>query len=218
MIHQDDSAAERLDILLNRTSAFHEAALKHIAQLTPFSSIRSKVAFDSGLVALEHASSALLLNIKGFHTSALTIMRPQYESMLRGLWLLHAAEDSWITKLAQPLTVENAQRANTIPMVVEMLDALEKSHTSPTQIVAQLQEYKDLTWKPLSSFTHGGFHPISRAQSGYPLTQVFDMQRNSNGIFSLTIQLLTVLTGFPDTVLPVRAFHEEFKDCLTISH
>ncbi len=215
MNDQNELVAENLKILFNRTLAFHNTALKHIAEFTPFSSTRSKVAFDAGQVAIEHASSALLLNSQGFNTSALTLMRPQYESMLRGLWLLHAAEESWITKLAQPLTTENAQRANTIPMLVDMLDALEKSQTSPKQIVAQLQEYKNLTWKPLSSFTHGGFHPISRAQSGYPLKQVFDMQRNSNGIFLLTMQLLTVLTGFPDAMHPVRAIHEEYKDCFT---
>jgi len=143
-------------------------------------------------------------------------MRPQYESLVRGIWLLHAANDSWVEKLSEPLTVETAKRANEGPMLADMLKGLEASSTAPQAIVGQLKEYRDVIWKVLNSYVHGGLHPLARTATGYPAQLSYDVVRNSNAIVALTTQLLSILTGNPRQMEPVRKLHVDFADCLPI--
>ena len=59
----------------------------------------------------------LVLTEQGLFPSAYSLMRPQYESLVRGFWLLYSASDGWVEKLGEELTLENAKRANEGPML-----------------------------------------------------------------------------------------------------
>jgi hypothetical protein len=143
-------------------------------------------------------------------------MRPQYESLVRGIWILHTASDTWVEKLSEPLTMESAKRANEGLMLAEMLKELEKSNTAPAQIVEQLKQYRDVTWKAMNSYAHGGLHPLSRMLDGYPTQLTYDVVRNSNAIVALATQLISILSGDPRNMEHVRRFHVEYSDCLPI--
>ena len=147
---------------------------------------------------------------------AYSLMRPQYESLVRGIWLLHAASDSWVEKLGEPLTLDTAKRANEGLMLAEMLEELEKSSTAPRPIVDQLKEYRDVTWKALNSYAHGGLHPLSRTLACYPAQLTYDVVRNSNAVVALATQLVSILSGDPRNMEPVRKFHVEYSNCLPI--
>jgi hypothetical protein len=97
-------ADERLNALLNRTARFVEAIHAHVATLTPAASARAQVAFQAGLLSLEHGAAAFALIEQHFLPSAYTLMRPQYECLVRGVWLVHAASETWVDKLGEPLT------------------------------------------------------------------------------------------------------------------
>lgn len=87
---------EKLTTLLERTAAFHAAVQAHVSALIPFDDSRSIVAFQAGLLSMEHAVAAFaLINIE-LLPSAYALMRPQYESLVRGIWLLHGASDTWV--------------------------------------------------------------------------------------------------------------------------
>ncbi|MDI1270542.1 MAG: hypothetical protein PSV40_15750 [Polaromonas sp.] len=207
---------EELNALLERTGAFQEAVHAHVNNLIPVEERRYLVAFQAGLLSLEHATGALVLIGQGLFPPAYSLMRPQYESLVRGIWLLHAASDSWVEKLGEPLTLENAKRANEGLMLAEMLKELEKSSTAPGPIVEQLKEYRDVTWKALNSYAHGGLHPLSRTLAGYPAQLTYDVVRNSNAVVALATQLVSILSGDPRNMEPVRRFHVEYSDCLPI--
>jgi hypothetical protein len=207
---------EELTALLERTGAFQEAVHAHVNNLIPVEERRYLVAFQAGLLSLEHATGALVLIGQGLFPPAYSLMRPQYESLVRGIWLLHAASDSWVEKLGEPLTLENAKRANEGLMLAEMLKELEKSSTAPGPIVGQLKEYRDVTWKALNSYAHGGLHPLSRTLAGYPAQLTYDVVRNSNAVVALATQLVSILSGDPRNMEPVRKFHVEYSDCLPI--
>ena len=209
---------EKLTALLDRTAAFHEAMRTHASDLIPFEDSRSIVAFQAGLLSLEHATGAFALISIDLMPSAYALMRPQYESLVRGIWLLYAASDTWVEKLGEPLTMETAKRANEGPMLAEMLKGLEASSTAPQSIVGQLKEYRDITWKALNSYAHGGLHPLARTAIGYPAQLSYDVVRNSNAIAALTTQLLSILTGNPLQMEPIRRLHVEFADCLPIGN
>lgn len=83
--------------------------------------------------------------------SAIALLRPQYESLVRGIWLLYAASDNWVEKLSEPLTMESAKRANEGLRLAEMLNQLESHTAMPKLIMESLLDYKDTAWKPFTS-------------------------------------------------------------------
>ena len=207
---------EKLVQLIERTAVFHERVQQHVQTLTPYPEVRFITAFQSGLLSLEHAVSALILFEQGLFSSAIALTRPQFESLVRGVWLLHAASENWVTKLSEPLTMESAKRANEGEGLAEMLKQLEANPDAPAGIVAQLREFKEVAWKAMSSYTHGGLHPLSRTMSGYPAQLIYDVIRNANAVVALTAQLLAILSGNPENMAPVRQMHTDFMDILPI--
>jgi hypothetical protein len=112
-----------------------------------------------------------------------------------------------------PLTVETAKRGDDLPMLSDMLKRLGMAPDAPKHVVAQLNAYKEITWKALNSFTHGGIHPLSKFVTGYPPKLVFDSLCNSNGNFMMTAQMLCILTGVPENQTRWRKLIDEFSDC-----
>ena len=207
---------EKLLQLIERTAVFHERVQQHVQTLTPYPEVRFITAFQSGLLSLEHAISALVLFEQGLFSSAIALTRPQFESLVRGIWLLHAASENWVTKLSEPLTMESAKRANEGEGLAEMLKQLEANPDAPAGIVAQLREFKEVAWKAMSSYTHGGLHPLSRTMNGYPAQLIYDVIRNGNAVVALSAQLLAILSGNPQNMAPVRQMHTDFMDILPI--
>jgi hypothetical protein len=142
---------EQLSSLLDRTAEFVKALHAHVATLSPAVSARARVAFQAGLLSLEHGTAAFALIEQTFLPSAFTLMRPQYECLVRGVWLVHAASETWVEKLGEPLSVQSAKRANEGPMLAEMLKELEAAPDSPKAIVAQLKEFRDAAWKGMAA-------------------------------------------------------------------
>ncbi|MCC6071748.1 DUF6988 family protein [Massilia sp. GCM10020059] len=207
---------EKVHAFLERTNHFHQVVDSHIVGLTPADGTRYSIAFQAALLSLEHASACVVLIRSGLFPSAFALMRTQYESLVRGIWLLHAASEMWVDKLSEPLTLENAKRANEGLGLADMLKQLEISPNSPKSIVEQLKDYKDASWKAMNSYTHGGLHPLSRMITGYPVQLTFDVIRNSNAIVALAGQLASILTGDPRKMGPLRSIHADFADCLPI--
>lgn len=145
-------------------------------------------------------------------------MRPQFESLVRGIWLAYAASDLWVEKLSQPLTIAAQKQANEGLMLADMLKQLEASTDAPAGIVGQLKEFRDVSWKALNSYNHGGIHALSKNVNGYSPKLVYDALRNSNAVMALTAQLLAIMTGDGTNMVPVRRIHVDFADCFPIIH
>lgn len=206
----------QLETLIERSCELHEAVHAHVSTLEPYPELRYELARDSGLLSLEHGSGFLLLVSQELHNAAFALLRPQFEALVRGFWLAYAASDAWVEKFARPLTHATAHTADDAPMLAEMLKRLKASERSQKQIVAQLEEYRDVTWKALNSFNHGGLHPLSKFVTGYSPKLTYDSLRNSNAVLALGLQLITVMSGDPDAMGEVRRIHVDYADCLPI--
>lgn len=198
---------------LERSQELHQAVHRLIGNFEHPSGLRSELAFQCGLLSLEHALAAMLLMTNELPATALAQFRPQYESLVRGVWLMYAATDSQVEKLALPLTEETAKRGDDLPMLADMLKQLEKAEQAPRHIVIQLKGYKDTTWKALNSYAHGGMHPLSRYVTGYPPQLLHDSLCNSNGVLMIATQLLSVLTDNPEHQIQWRRLVYEYADC-----
>ena len=54
--------------------------------------------------------------------------------------------------------------------------------------------------------------------AGYKPRSVYNALRNCNGIAAINMQMLSILTGVKDAMIPVRDLHQHFIDCLPIIH
>jgi hypothetical protein len=164
---------------------------------------------------LEHAFGAYLLLTQDLYGPGFSLHRPQFETLVRGVWLLHAATDTWVEKLSQPLTVKSAKKADQTPMLRDMLEQLGKSD-APAHLVQQLAQFRDVTWKALNSFAHGGIHPIARTIEGYPPELAIDAIRNSNALVTIAAQLVLIVSCESPDMEPIRQLVSEFGDCIPI--
>ena len=207
---------QEFDLFLGRVADFHQTVAENVAELDPHPEPRYGLAFQSALLSIEHGSAAYVLIASRFHAPAYSLLRTQFETLVRGIWLMYAASDSWVEKLNQPLTVESAESTKDALMLDKMLKGLRGSEPAPQALLDQLEACRDVIWKALNSYTHGGFHPLARLETGYPLQLSYDVLRNSNAIVALASQLAAIVTGDPKNMIPVRKLHIEFADCLPI--
>ncbi|MCO5401515.1 DUF6988 family protein [Ralstonia soli] len=206
---------EKLSATLDRTAQLHEAVAAHVDRIIPCPEKRFVVSFQAGILSLEHAMGALVLIDNGLFASGIALVRPQFETLVRGIWLLYGATEEWVDKLSEPLTVNSARQANEGPSLSEMLKKLDSSKVQP-QLVDQLKQFHEVAWKALCSYTHGGIHPLSRTLTGYPAPLATDALRNSNALVSITAQLVSILSGDPENMHPIRKLYVDFADCLPL--
>ncbi|MFN7881462.1 MAG: DUF6988 family protein [bacterium] len=206
--------SEKYTTYLSRTAQLHKAVARHRDSLEIQNHPRVILSFKSGCLSLELAAGTLRLAQDGNVSSAMALIRPQFESVVRGMWLLYSASDDWIAKLSQPLTVEAAKEGNKAPMLKQMLEDLSKQTDARLRfMVRQLQEFQELGKVVLNSFTHGGMVPLARIGDTYPEWMVMNAMQNSNGVVAISAQLLSVLTADERNMVPVRKLYDDFQDC-----
>jgi len=147
----------------------------------------------------------------GLYTSAAALLRVQYEALVRALWALYVATDAQVELLIAELTQETEKRNSRIPMLSEMLTAIENK--APHAPVAMLKEFKHYSWKPLSSFVHGGIHAVNRHSNGFPVLLVQNFILHSNGLLCIAANLALILSGAPPAGL-LPKIQAQFRDCL----
>ncbi|WP_235206014.1 DUF6988 family protein [Pseudomonas syringae] len=201
-----------MDDFLNRSDELHVEILGLLDGVPAYPGIRHEVALVACGMALEHALSLRLLVRAECYTSALSMMRLQYEALTRSVWLLYAATDLQVETLASPLTVDAEHAAKKMPVFAAMLDQIVK--TAPDQASRMLLNFKETNYHAMNSFVHSGIHPLRRHAEGYPVQLVQDVLRNSNGLNVMTLQVGVILTGDPSFNGVIRAVQEEFHQIL----
>lgn len=163
-------------------------------------------------LGFEHAQSLKYLTAAGLCTSAAALLRVQYESLVRAIWMHHCATDNEVELMLAELTYENAKQASKIPMLSRMLAEIEEN--APHVPVASLNEFKHYSWRPLSSYVHGGIHAVNRHGRGFPMELALMQIRHSNGLLAIAGNLLLIIAGVPAEAGVMTGVYKEFADCL----
>jgi hypothetical protein len=150
-----------------------------------------------------------VLVAQGLPTAACSLLRLQHEALTRAVWLLYAATDLAVDKLAAPLSKETEAAANKLPMLADMLKQL-ADKPAAAQPLLGLQAFKDNNAAALNSFVHGGIHALHRHASGFPEPLVIGALRNCNGLLLMTGMMLAVLAGSQPMVRRVSRLQVEF--------
>lgn len=199
-----DHLLARSAVLENRLAAF--LALPLVSDTSRLTATRALAS-----LGFEHAQSLKHLVAAGLCTSAAALLRIQYESLVRALWVLYVATDSQAELMLAELNHATAKQASKIPMLSQMLEAIEEK--APHAPVAQLKEFKHYSWRPLSSFVHGGIHAVSRHGQGFPLQLILMKVRQSNGLLGIAGNLLLIIAGVPPEAGVMEGIYAEFQDC-----
>lgn len=162
-------------------------------------------------VSFEHAESLRVLISTGNFTSSLGVLRMQYEALVKAIWALYAASENSIAKLQTNLNAESAKLADKIPHLSEILVQLEGK--APAQALGPLNEFKEYSWKPLSSYIHGGIHAITRHGKGYPTELLSQAVKSSNGLQVMTGMMLVILSGDSRQHGRISRIQQRFADC-----
>ena len=168
------------------------------------------------MVAMEHAIALRTLMALRLPTSAVSLMRLQFEALTRAMWLLYAASDTAIDKLLAPLTLQSEQAAKNLPGASEMIEQIGRraGQGVPPAAHQMLSHFKDVSWHAMNSFVHGGIHPLRRNAEGFPVHLALQVLRNSNGLSTMTGMTMAVLTGDEAVAKPVSKIQPAFADCL----
>lgn len=163
-------------------------------------------------MSLEHWSATLQLLQSALLPSAVTVHRAQFEALLRSIWILYAATDQQIDKLASELNLETEQAAKNLPQVAVMLTALEKN--GPPQAFEALTRFKDNSWKALNSYAHAGIHPIRRHADGYPIPILESIAKNANGLAVVAAMQASVLSGAQPLQREILDLASKYPECM----
>lgn len=173
---------------------------------------RIRVSHVACSMSVEHWEATCTLLTEGYLPSALVIHRAQYESLVRSVWLLHAASDEQIGKLSVELNLESEQAAKNLPSISDMMKAL--SIKVPPQAFDALQQFKENSWNALNSYAHAGIHPLRRHEQGYPPMLMDNIVRNANGLVIIAAMQAASLTGNQMLMKEIHSWQFEYKACL----
>ena len=212
---------KKLETLLPCCFEMYDFMADHVEQLQHLGAIpelKWQIAFQSGILSFEHGLSSLKLISDGFTASGFALMRPQYESLIRGFWLMYADTEVWINKLSTAGNIgPNEIKKLETPLIGEMLKALGSSD-APKHIISQLNDFRSINNSAFNSFTHSGLASLVGNGVGYEPKVIYDSLRNCNAVAAINMQMLSILTGHEEAMEPVRKMHHHFEDCLPIIH
>lgn len=211
-----DTAADPLTTMLRRSDALQEALLQILDGTSFDASPRGAAAYGMCTVALEHGLGLRSLMERGLATSAVGLLRLQFEALTRAMWLHYAASDLALQKLSAPLTPQSELAAKNLPSASEMIEQIGKrvGTNVPGAAHQMLVQFKDVSWHAMNSFVHGGIHPLRRQSEGFPVHLALQIVRNSNGLLTMNGMKLAVLTGDSVATTAMRHIQPAFADCL----
>ncbi len=163
-------------------------------------------------MSLEHWAATLSLLQSALLPSAITVHRAQFEALLRSIWVLYAATDQQIEKLSSELSQETEQAAKNLPMVADMMAAVEKA--GPPQAHDALLRFKENSWRALNSYAHAGIHPIRRHAEGYPVALIESIAKNANGLAVVAAMQAAVLSGLQPLQRQILDLAAKYPECM----
>src|SRR5690606_8896961 len=104
-------------------------------------------------LSIEHLHGLRTLAETGLYASALALLRPLYESYIRGAWILKCADGE------QASSAINADRFPKVGRMVEAISTLVPGFEL-------LEDTHSTVWGPLNDFTHGGATQIKARVRG----------------------------------------------------
>jgi len=205
----------RLQSLFDRSSEFEAAIAACFPANDPnvaYDDPRYERSWSACTISIQHAQMLRVAFLGAAPVSATALLRLQFEALLRGAWLCHAATPEQVERLTRTLDVEAEQAAKRLPGPQEMLAAVEKK--APLGLSAPLAEFNLYHRHALNSFVHSGIHALHRTSDGFPLELALKIMTFSNALSHMAYRMLASLLGSQALLDAVTSLYRDFPDCL----
>jgi hypothetical protein len=148
------------------------------------------------------------------YTTAVSLLRLQYEAVTRAIWTHFAAKESFLAKYAAPSDIKKLPPD--FPTINEMIEQISNGPVKgPGEM---LSSFKKVTWSGMNSFVHNGFLPIERFLNGYPEGLLIQIVESSNALNIMVAMVLARMSGELALVSLVKQLQLDYKDCLPTLH
>lgn len=173
-------------------------------------SSRSMVSMAFCRAALEHAVAQRLLIEAGLSGTALSLVRLQFESLVRAAWVLHAAKEEWLEKFISPVPSGDTSEAQMGPPIPAMVDAIEAAAGASAKELRRMHG----TIKVMHSFVHGGVHLVAHALRGYPDEKLVAVMQNRNLMSLMLANVIVICSQEPRLVGSVQRLAAVHSACM----
>lgn len=183
---------------VSRSAEYHSAVAESMTRCAPRDHPRVMSAYQCALMSLEHTAGTVALLTIGMPNAAMALFRPQFEALIRGVWLLEVADEKWVRQYHELLTEESAREADKAPgtegdacRAARARKSARQQHRSTSERVSRTTLTDD------EQFTHGGMHPMSRSRKGYPIDLIENVIRCANGLLIYAAQIAALVSTSP---------------------
>jgi len=195
---------------LDRSNALYTIILHEIYLIEHESSFKNTLTKCLSGISFEHSNSMMILMATNNYTTAVSLLRLQYEAVARGLWLYFTAKETFLDKYAAPTVVKKLP--SDFPNITDMINEITKAPVKGPR--EMLKAFKDVTWSGMNSYVHNGFLPIERFLNGYPNELLVQIMQSSNALNIMITTVLTRMSGDINKVNIVKHIQDDFQDCL----
>jgi hypothetical protein len=182
------------------------------SRFTPYKSTNNKdqltqVCSD---LSFQHAKSLRVLYDLELDGTATAILRMQFESVVRLMWLHFSAPDSFVGSYTGSISGDNPPKE--FPAVTEMIEKIKKFGVSgPGEA---LEEFKEVAWKGMNNHIHNGYLALSRHVNSYPDKLVIQIISNSNALNLMTAMVLARINQSQDDVNFVKGLQLSYQNIM----
>lgn len=169
--------------LLSESIAFANSSACDLHNTALRSDLRSRTAAACFAIAQQHHASILLLlsQRRPLEATAMALLRPLLEAVLRGLWVRHCAGDDQVERF-----LYGGKKQVDMASVISQLSQLIERGTAGDSL------YRNM-WPLLSSLTHSYEHQVRSwmispdVESGYPIEEIQWLIDRANDAFRLAV-------------------------------
>ena len=195
---------------LERSNDLYAIIMHEVYLIEHNSSFRNTLTKCLSGISIEHSNSLMVLMSANNYTTAVSLLRLQYEAVVRGMWLHFAAKETFLDKYAAPIDIKKLPPD--FPTITDMIDDITKGPVKgPGEM---LKDFKDVTWTGMNSYVHNGFLPIERFLNGYPNELLVQIVQSSNALNIMNAMVLARMGDDMTRVNLVKSLQVDFQDCL----
>jgi hypothetical protein len=200
----------KLEKTLSRSNELHAIITNEIYLVDHESSIRNVLTKSLSGISFEHSNSIMHLMAVNNYTTAVSLLRLQYEAVTRAMWTHFSAKDTFLAKYAAPTDIKKLPPD--FPTITEMIEHISNGPVKgPGEM---LSTFKEVTWSGMNSFVHNGFLPIERFLNGYPEALLIQIAESSNALNLMVAMVLARMSEDYSLVSLVKQLQIDYKGSL----
>lgn len=199
-----------------RSTQLHDQIMAALQAPRADASPNHELAYRMCLVVIEQAAGLRLLAATGLVTAAASLMRVQFETLLRAVWMMSAADLDAPDQLAALLRPGGESDASGLPGVDEMLEQIRAKGCAPTPValIETLDEIRMVSWHTVHSFVHGGISErLMYAQLAHAELAPTLMQ-HANSALATAARTMAFLRQSDEGARKIGELSTAFADCL----